>query len=144
MNHQSNNEIEAYFDGACSPFNPGGHTSYGVLVKKQNQVIWSESGYIGVGSAMSNNVGEYGGAIRLMEYFLEQKINEGTIFGDSRLVIEQMNGKWKAKSGLYFKYYLKAKELRQRLPKVRFVWIPRDLNEEADLLAECGLSCRKF
>ncbi len=60
------------------------------------------------------------------------KIN---IFGDSMLVVNQMNGEWQIKHGAYRDYALKAKPLLFELKKnntVSISWIPREHNEKAD------------
>lgn len=50
--------VEVWYDGCCEPVNPGGHAACGVLIKRDGQVLWQESRYIGYGPAMSNNVKE--------------------------------------------------------------------------------------
>lgn len=127
--------IECWFDGSTEPVNPGGHTSYGALVKRDDRVILSESGYVGVGPEMSNNVGEYAGVIAVLKFLIREKISEAIIFGDSKLVIKQLSGKWKAKQGLYIPYYREAIQLCHQLPKIKLQWIPREQNGHADYLS---------
>lgn len=127
--------VECWFDGSTEPINPGGHTSYGALVKSGGLIILSESGYVGVGAEMSNNVGEYAGAIAVLKFLIRENLSEAIVFGDSKLVIKQLSGKWKAKKGLYVPYYYEAIKLRRQLPKVRFEWIPRERNSHADYLS---------
>jgi ribonuclease HI len=131
--------IECYFDGACEPVNPGGHTSYGALVRCGIKTLFSESGYVGVGEGMSNNVAEYAGIIAVMTYLVDQGIGKAVIYGDSKLVVKQMNGRWKAKAGVYIPYYRKALKLRTRLPNVQIEWIPRERNSEADALSRMAI-----
>lgn len=127
--------VTCYFDGSTEPKNPYGHTSYGALVKINGRVVLEESGYVGVGEGMSNNVGEYSGAIAVMEYLIKKKIYVAVIFGDSRLVVRQMNKKMKARSGMYMPYFIKARKLKAELPDVKFIWIPREQNSHADYLS---------
>jgi hypothetical protein len=52
---------------ACEPVNPGGHATWGVTVKRGDRIIAEESGYVGDGPKMSNNVAEYAGLLRVLE-----------------------------------------------------------------------------
>jgi ribonuclease HI len=134
--------IEAWFDGAVEPMNPGGHGGYGALVKRAGQLVFSEAVYIGRWPALSNNVAEYCGAIGVLRYLLREGITEGTVYGDADIVINQINGKWNAKSGAYIPYYKEAYSLRVRVPKVKFIWIPRERNCEADELSKEAVTRR--
>lgn len=127
--------VQLWFDGACWPGSNGGHTSWGLVVKVDGEVVHSSGGYMGKGAGLTNNVGEYQGCIEAFKYLLENNITEATIFGDSNMVIQQMEGRWKARSGSYVPYYEIAWALRVQLPGVRLYHIPRLLNTEADALA---------
>jgi len=59
------------------------------------------------------------------------------IHGDSKLVINQLGGKWKSHGGLYVPYMQKAKELLKPLKaRVKLQWIPREKNEMCDGLSK--------
>ena len=124
-----------YFDGACGPRNPCGHTSWGLVVRQGSRTIHEAAGYVGVGEGMSNNVGEYVGCIAALEWLIGNNISEALILGDSKMVVRQMSGRMKARKGAYLPFYRQAKELRQKLPKVRFEHIRREKNSHADWLA---------
>lgn len=133
-------ELIAYIDGACSPINPGGNASYGVVIYEDDVKIKEANGFIGYGPKMSNNVGEYAALIKLLEWFVRPGYGKRhmTIRADSQLVINQMSGKWKTKQGLYIPYYLRAVELidkHELQGLLTFEWIPRDWNTRADRLA---------
>jgi ribonuclease HI len=137
-------KIEAYFDGACGPMNPGGHAAWGAYLLLNGMEVWHAHGYVGYGPRMSNNVAEYAGVVAVLRQLrtptmLEQVALHGaTVRGDSMLVIKQMRGAWKAKSGLYYPYYEEAEDLRFRFPlgKLRWEWVPRGENERADELSK--------
>ena len=136
--------IEVFFDGACWP-NPGGDAAYGVYVTDADKVLLREGVYLGVGEDMSCNVAEYSGLVHALE-FLEQEeytYRRITIRGDSKLVIKQMSGKWKVKTGLYVEAAIKAKRLAEGFPFISFEWIPREENELCDSLAENALPATK-
>lgn len=128
-------KVECWFDGSCEPINPEGHTSYGALVKIEGKIALEESGYVGAGPGMTNNVGEYAGMIAVLKYLIENRITEGVIFGDSKLVIYQLDRRMKAKRGCYLPYFREAMSLRQQVPQVRLKWIPRENNTHADWLS---------
>lgn len=128
--------IEAMFDGCCEPRNPGGHAAWGALVKVDGKIVWQDGGYCGVGPAMSNNVAEYSGALAALT---EAVKHPGVILlrGDSKLVIMQLQGKWKVNGGLYHPFYLKARDVYDREKgRIKLQWVPRDQNEECDVLSK--------
>src|SRR6185437_8524734 len=94
-------KIKAYFDGCCEPVNPGGTASFGAVVFISDKRAWECSKIFyptkGKEKETSNNVAEYCGFISILEYLLENQLHNENIeiFGDSKLVIEQMKGKWK-------------------------------------------------
>lgn len=128
--------IKCWFDGGCGPRNPGGHATYGVIVRDESgKQILAANGYLGKGPQMSNNVAEYAGICAIFEFLISNNISQATIYGDSKLVVKQMTRKWKARGGLYFEQYKRASLLRDQLPNVVIKWIPREMNCEADELA---------
>ena len=135
------NEYTAWFDGACGPVNPGGTATYGIMIKDQDGTIlvW-EHGFVGKGSAMSNNVSEYAGVLQILKYLSTRSPGRITIHGDSNLVISQLNGKWRIRKGLYLSTAKEAKALLAHLHncgwEINLCWIPRAQNEECDALSK--------
>jgi ribonuclease HI len=135
------NEYTAWFDGACGPINPGGTATYGVMIKDQDGTIlvW-EHGYVGQGSAMSNNVAEYAGVLQVLKYLSCRPPGRVTIHGDSNLVINQLTGKWRMRKGLYLSTAKEAKALLAHLHglgwEINLCWIPRAQNKECDALSK--------
>jgi ribonuclease HI len=131
--------LEAWIDGACEPFNPGGTTSYGLVVKRKHKTVLRQARVVGNGKKMSSNVAEYCGLIALLEWCKANAISEVVnVYSDSELLVKQMRHIWRAKKGLYYPYYQQAvailKELGQK--QFRFMWIPREDNTEADELSK--------
>jgi len=58
------------------------------------------------------------------------------VYGDSALVIQQMQGLKNIGNGFYVEQAVKCKELVKRFTNIRFQWIPREMNAEADSLAD--------
>jgi len=142
---KSKDRLKIWIDGACEPVNPGGTATYGVVVKHQGKVLFSDSKVIGEGPAMSNNVAEYSGLIAFLEWYIPLKAGFNTkqrpvIYSDSRLLIKQMSKEWRARKGLYLPYYNRARNLiRQNNLDLSFWWVPREQNEEADTLSKEAL-----
>jgi hypothetical protein len=63
-----------------------------------------------------------------------------TIHGDFKLVVNQLNGKWRVRKGLYLSTAIEAKELLGYLHglgwQINLCWIPRAQNEECDALSK--------
>lgn len=142
--HQAS--IRFWWDGCCEPVNPGGHATYGVFVEQNRKQILAESKYVGHGPKMSNNVAEYSGFVRALEFLLDKGLQNRKIVGrgDSKLVIEQVQGNWRVNGGLYYPYYLRAVELFPQFTKLTLVWVPRDQNEKADELSKAVLKERNI
>jgi ribonuclease HI len=109
--------------------NPVGPAAYGAVVYENNEVVKELGASIGVAS---NNVAEYSGLIAGLK-----AVNEidpaATILVkmDSKLVIEQMSGRWKVKHPNMQKLVKEAFTCHD--PKlVSYQWIPREENSHAD------------
>jgi ribonuclease HI len=112
------------------------------MVKLDGTTVYADGGYCGCGPKMSNNVAEYSGVAAAMT---EAEKYEGRIIirGDSKLAIMQLQGKWKVKGGLYYPFYLRAREVYARiLDRVKMEWIPRVENDECDFLSKQVLKDR--
>ena len=135
------NDYLAWFDGACGPVNPGGSATFGLAVRDGNgTVLLKEHGYVGNGSGMSNNVAEYAGVLQVLKYLAPRPPGRVTIHGDSNLVINQLNGRWRILKGLYLPTAIEAKALLALLKglgwQITCCWIPRAQNEECDALSK--------
>src|ERR1051325_764080 len=135
-------KVTAYFDGAVEPMNPGGHGGDGVVVYRDDQVLFSWAVYVGRWPELSNNVAEYCGAIGVLRFLISAGITEARVRGDANIVINQLNGRWKARAGGYLPYYREAYTLRSKLPDVQFEWVPREMNAAADELSKQAVTTR--
>jgi len=129
----------ANFDGSCNP-NPGGVCSYGFVVwRDQTRIQEGHGSAAPRGPGATNNVAEYTGCIRALEWILAQGCTEPVVLrGDSELVLKQLKGDYKVRSPLLAPLYWRARELAAHLPSLRFEWVPREQNAEADRLASLG------
>ena len=127
--------ITVYFDGLCYPRNPCGVAAYGYLIYRDGELIHRGFGAVGEGKGMTNNVAEYEGLRAAAQWLSDHGIMDRiTINGDSQLVIRQMKGEWAVRSKTSRKYVPEIKRLLGGRD-VRFVWVPREMNEEADRLS---------
>lgn len=104
-------------------------------------MLFSQGGVVARGGAASNNVGEYGGLLAFLEWFVPTGMTEAAVYSDSQLLINQMTGEWRVRGGLYVSRYSKAVNLiRENKLRLTFCWIPREQNEEADKLSKDALA----
>lgn len=128
--------IQGWFDGCCEPKNPGGHAAWGAVIHVNGESVYRDGGYCGVGPEMSNNVAEYSAFIAVATECLKYD-GVALIRGDSKLVVMQLNGKWKIHGGLYVPFYNQAKLLWAQLKsRARLEWIPREQNDICDVLSK--------
>lgn len=130
---------KAYFDGACEPVNPKGVATWGFAVKNDGRIVHTACGLAGIPFApeATNNLAEYTALVRLLEWLKENHIYNGIIVhGDSQLVINQVNGIWKAKSPAILPLCHEAKGLLSDFDDITLQWVPRDENTIADELSK--------
>jgi ribonuclease HI len=128
--------IQVYFDGGSK--NPGPSGS-GTLIKINGKPDIKLYRYIG--DHHTNNEAEYDGLIHALEYLSEEyKGSQLIIHGDSKLVIEQMSGKWKINAPNLKPLHEKAKGLEQNFSKVTYNHIARFYNSVADDLANFAIT----
>lgn len=83
----------------------------------------------------TNNVAEYSGLIAGLEAATELGAAIVDVRMDSKLVIEQMSGRWRIKHAPLQALAQRAGALVAGFTKVTFEWIPRERNKHADRLA---------
>lgn len=129
--------IEVYFDGAIT-INPGGKATYGVYILEGINTVFNDSGVVGDGNNMSVNVAEYHALIKGLDWLIKNKYTDNHIvcYGDSQLVINQMNKTWKIKKGIYKEKAKQAEYLVNAFKNINFNWLPREENYLADELSK--------
>jgi broad specificity phosphatase PhoE/ribonuclease HI len=113
--------------------NPG-PAGYGALVKDADTGELLAEVAAGIGRA-TNNVAEYRGMIAGLEAATAYQPESVEVRMDSKLVVEQMAGRWKVKHPDMAALKAEADEVVRRLPRVRFTHMPRAMNSHADRLA---------
>jgi probable phosphoglycerate mutase len=117
--------------------NPG-PAGYGAVVREAatGEVLVERSAAIGVAT---NNVAEYGGLVAGLQAAAELGAVEVEVRMDSKLVVEQMSGRWRIKHPGLRPLAAEAAALVRRFDTVRFTWVPRERNRRADALANAAM-----
>ncbi len=124
-------------DGAARG-NPG-PASYGAVVRDADtgEVLVERAATLG---ETTNNVAEYSGLIAALEAAFElDPAARVEVRMDSKLVIEQMAGRWGVKHANLKPLAMKARMLIPDSDRVSWTWIPRAQNGHADRLANLAL-----
>jgi probable phosphoglycerate mutase len=113
--------------------NPG-PAGYGAVVRDavSGAVLAERAESLGV---TTNNVAEYSGLIAGLSAAAELGARVVDVRMDSKLVVEQMSGRWQIKHAGLRALAAEAAVLVRRFDTVRFGWIPRERNKHADALA---------
>lgn len=126
-------KLSIYADGG-SRGNPGVAGSGTAVFDAATNELLREIVYV-VGKKATNNVAEYHGLLRGLEAAAELGAREVYVFMDSKLVVEQMSGRWKIKHPDMQKLAAQGRKLAERFDRVAYTWIPRAQNEIADKLS---------
>jgi ribonuclease HI len=113
--------------------NPG-PAGYGAVVLDADteEVLAERAEGLGIST---NNVAEYQGLIAGLRAAIDLGATEVEVRMDSKLVVEQMSGRWQVKHPAMKPLALEAGGLVRELGSVRFGWVPRARNSRADALA---------
>ena len=125
---QAEPEYKAFFDGGAKP-NPGIITIGGYIKDDKGGIISSYSQPLGHGT---NNQAEYLSLLYLCKLLIEASVKNVKIYGDSQLVVKQINGEWKVKDIMLKDYWNKIQGHLKHIPKWELSHVPREENQEAD------------
>jgi len=117
-------------DGAARG-NPG-RAGIGVVLKYDDEHTEEIKSYLGV---RTSNQAEYEALIAALKKAKEQRKSYLHIFSDSQLIVNQINGKWRVKNPNIVGLYREARELIRGFSNVAVTHVRRELNTEADRLA---------
>ena len=113
--------------------NPG-PAGYGAVVRDAatGAVLVERKRAIGVDT---NNVAEYRGLLAGLQAAAELGATSVIVRMDSKLVVEQLSGRWQVKHERLRPLAREAAALRNFFAEVSFEWVPREQNRHADRLA---------
>jgi ribonuclease HI len=92
---------------------------------------------------VTNNQAEYEALLRGIQYLREAWAVLVEVYGDSELVIKQLNGQYECKSEALRSYYEECREILKSFPLVTLQHIPREHNEEANRLGQSALVTKR-
>jgi probable phosphoglycerate mutase len=122
--------------------NPG-PAGYGALVRDAAtmEVLAEESEFLGT---VTNNVAEYSGLIAGLRAAARIDPHASVqVRMDSKLVVEQMSGRWKIKHPDMKPLARDASEAARGFTEVTYEWVPRERNKDADRLANEAMDAER-
>ena len=137
MSSLKDKTVKIYTDGG-SRGNPG-PAAVGVVVMVGDKVVKRLKKTIGLAT---NNTAEYQALLLSLDYLKNQSARPKEVkwFLDSKLVVEQVGGRWKVKDAkLKLLKQQAVKELKQLQVKFSLTHIPREKNKLADELVNQAL-----
>jgi ribonuclease HI len=127
----ANTAWRAWFDGSARP-NPGLCGIGGLLKGPAGEHI-EISQAAGYGNSSE---AEYRALIAVLEAAVRSGAHQLTVYGDSQVVVDDVNGPDQAAAPSLREYRLLAQALIARLSDVTLRWIPRHKNPQADALSQ--------
>lgn len=133
--------VTVHFDGACEPARGGGLATFGFHIEGGGFLHedWGLA-VAPLSPRSTNNVAEYVGAIRALEWLTAQGYSgDVRLVGDSQLVIRQMRGEYEVRAEHLRAYHHHLSQLASRFRSVEYEWVPRESNARADALSKQAL-----
>ncbi len=128
-------KLKVYTDG-WSRGNPG---EAGIWVYITDEQGWEEKRYKYLG-IKTNNEAEYTAALLGVKRCIELGATEIELYADSDLVIKQLSGIRKIKKDELKILHSEIKKLISECNiQIRYTWIPREQNKEADRLSNVAM-----
>jgi ribonuclease HI len=128
-------QLIAYCDGAARG-NPGPAGIGAVIFDPEGAVVREIAEGIGVAT---NNVAEYRAAIAALRACSELGVREITLRADSKLLVEQLAGRWRVKNPTLIRLHGEARALMAAFEHVTLEHVRRERNKAADRLANRGV-----
>lgn len=124
-----------YIDGGARG-NPG-PAGWGAVVQSPAGDVVAE--LFGALPHATNNVAEYSGLLAALDWCKENGATNVHVKSDSLLLVQQMRGVYKVKSDGLKPLYGRARLLAHSIGQVTFEHVRRELNKEADRLANLAM-----
>jgi ribonuclease HI len=121
-----------YFDGAL---NLEGAGSSALLISPQGEQL---KYVLQIHYKVSNNGAEYEALIHSLRIAVSLGIKRLLTFGDSKVVIEQVNKEWDCVKDTMDAYCAEIRKLKGHLEGIEFQHVPRNNNITADVLSKLG------
>lgn len=120
-----------FFDGAKKDNSLG----YGfVIYDKNKEIVYKEGNRYNMHN-VSSNVSEWIALVKSLIYCIKNDYKQIVVFGDSQLIINQINGINCAKSPVMKIYLDIVQQMISKFERIEFHWVPRDQNKVAHHLS---------
>lgn len=124
--------VVVYIDGLAQPSNPGVGI-YAYVIYDGGKRVAEGSGL--AGRDVTSNFAEYTALVEALKRLRSTRQHGDVLVrSDSKLLVGQMGEGWKVKGGMYLERLKEARDLVKEFGAVKFEWVPREQNQEADLL----------
>lgn len=130
MSEESKVTYSLYTDGASKENQTSAGCGY--VIYKNKEEIHSGCRYIG---NQTNNIAEYTGLLLGVQAAIQLEIKNIDIYCDSKLVVNQVNGKWEINLPPLQSCVNNVTILLNKLDHYTLQWIPREENKRADELS---------
>jgi ribonuclease HI len=133
--------VRVSFDGACQPARGGGIATWAFVVEGEGLDVERSGLAAPPGSPeATNNVAEYSGALRGLEYLLERGYHGPVVLqGDSQLVIRQLEGGYRVRADHLRVLHQRVRDALGRFESFQLRWVPRERNARANELTQEAL-----
>lgn len=133
-----------YFDGSYRLHKGVEDMGIGcVITDGNNKVLFEMASHICCIEG-STNLSEYLACLEVIKWLSNRDYGEAIIRGDSKLVVNQLNGYWSVKNGVYVEKALETIQLFKKLRKTSIKWTSRNNNIRADELSKIGLNGENY
>jgi ribonuclease HI len=130
--------LELFSDGLCEPLNPGGTAIWAFVAREAGRVVYEAAGVLGSGKGMSSNYAESYAALEAVKWALRERPGQPFVLrSDSEFVVKASLGNARAGERETALVVEDLEALFRPLHEAglaRITWIPRELNDEPDLL----------
>ncbi len=126
-------EATIYTDGG-SRGNPG-ESGIGIIIDSKE----GRDGYYQYIGTATNNEAEYMALVKALEIAKEKGYSSVAVFCDSELIVKQVSGEYKTKSGVLYKHNSKIKEIIKDFSSFKISHVVREKNRDADRLANIAM-----
>ena len=127
--------LTVHVDGGARG-NPG-PAGWGAVVRDVSGEVLAE--LFGALPHATNNVAEYNGLVAALDWCAEHRASTVHIKADSLLMVQQMRGVYKVKNDGLKPLHARARLLAHQIGKVTFEHVRRELNKDADRLANLAM-----
>jgi len=125
----------AFIDGGARG-NPGPAGCGTAIFSSDGELLAEKKKFLG---KATNNVAEYQGLLLALSTCEKLQIKRIEIRADSKLLVEQMCGRYKVKSPLLAPLFKKAQILAKNFENVVYTHVRREKNKDADRLANMAM-----